>query len=154
MVGGGGGGGVGTAAGGSAFDFAASAAAAQKKQIGRPAALSSSVGRDSVYGMQGAAVDLWALASSRILFRSGESTFGMLAAAMHHTPIDVVVRNTSNPACRLGPNMVAAAVTNGSRASSSSTSAAPAVVVVPAFCSAKRGKEEPMACPCAAARVE
>ena len=71
-------------------------------------------GRDTVVGMRGAVIDLWALASAHTVFRTGESTFGMLAAAMHHRPTEVVVRE---PHCRAWAAMRA----NGS---------------VPAFCAA------------------
>lgn len=87
-------------------------------------------GRDTVYGVQGATLDLWALASTSKVFRSGESTFGMLAAAMHRTPEEIVVHDSSNPGCKAWSQMFAV---NGT----------------PAFCAAKRGVDEPRACPCA-----
>ena len=86
-------------------------------------------GRDTVFGVQGAVLDLWALASTSKLFRTGESTFGMLAAAMHRQPEELVVHD--GPGCRTWSQMFAV---NGT----------------PAFCAARRGLEGPKTCTCAA----
>ena len=98
----------------------------------RPAANGPWVGggRDTVYGMQLAVLDLWALASTSKVFRSGESTFGMLASAMHRQPSEAVVHNTTDPACKMWSQMFPH---NGTSA----------------FCAANRGAQEPQACQCA-----
>ena len=90
----------------------------------------ASGGRDTVFGVRGAVLDLWALASTSKVFRTGESTFGMLASALHRKPSDVVVINASEPSCRAWSQMFAK---NGT----------------PAFCAPNRGAEEPRACLCA-----
>ena len=113
-------------------------------QVPRPAEVGpwADGGRDTVYGMQGAVLDLWALASTAKVFRSGESTFGMLASALHRRPAEAVVINASDPQCRswgqMYPQRVAAA--GGGNASA----------MVPAFCAAHRGAEEPRTCECRA----
>ena len=88
-------------------------------------------GRDTVYGVQGALLELWALASTSIIFRTGESTFGMLAAALHRAPTEVLVHDTSVAGCRTWSQMYPGA--NGSW---------------PAFCAPNRGLEAPKTCAC------
>lgn len=90
-------------------------------------------GRDTVYGVQGAVLDVWALASTSVIFGTGESTFGMLAAAMHRTPRFVLVHDTSVPGCRTWGQMFPGP--NNSW---------------PAFCAPNRGLEAPMTCACSA----
>ncbi len=91
-------------------------------------------GRDTVFGMQGAVLDLWALASTSKVFRTGESTFGMLASALHTRPAEVVVRNTSNPQCRSWSAMYPLRI--------------PGNGTLPAFCAPRRGSEEAHTCRC------
>ena len=81
--------------------------------------------------MQGAVLDLWALASTSKVFRGGESTFGMLASALHRKPAEAVVLNVTDPFCRPWSQMYPSM--NDS---------------VPAFCAANRGAEEPRTCEC------
>ena len=87
-------------------------------------------GRDTAYGVQGAVLDLWALASTSTLFRTGESTFGMLAGAMHRRPVEVVVHDTKQPGCRTWSQMY------------------PGVNGTPAFCAPNRGLAPPRTCLC------
>lgn len=86
--------------------------------------------RDSLGGMQAAVVDLWALASAYKLLRSGQSTFGQLAAAIHTRPEEVVVRDTNESGCpafaAMYPNQL------------------------PAFCSPHHGKSRLKSCGCRA----
>ena len=56
-------------------------------------------GQNTGYGMQGAVLDLWALASTYKVFTTGESTFGQLASALHQKPQEAVVYDTFNPVC-------------------------------------------------------
>ena len=70
------------------------------------------------------------LASTSKVFRTGESTFGMLAAAMHRLPEEVVVHDATNPRCRAWGQMFAQ---NGT----------------PAFCTPNRGLDVPRTCACA-----
>ena len=80
--------------------------------------------------MQAAVVDLWALASAYKLLRSGQSTFGQLAAAIHTRPEEVVVRDTNESGCpafaAMYPNQL------------------------PAFCSPHHGKSRLKSCGCRA----
>ena len=63
---------------------------------------------------------------------TGESTFGMLAAAMHRRPVEVVVHDASNAACRAWSQMF------------------PGVNGTPAFCAPNRGFDTARTCTCTA----
>ena len=94
------------------------------------------LGRDGQLGMQGAVLDLWALASSYKLFRGGESTFGQLAASIHLRPDEVVVRDTRNSACKAFLGLYPSVHPDDNS-------------TIPAFCTPRRGKQTAMSCACA-----
>ena len=94
-----------------------------------------SMARNNTNGMLGAVLDLWALASTSKLFRAGESTFGMLAAALHKRPVEVLVRDRERPECKVWGAMFPGG--------NSTTQ-------WPAFCAPTRGKEPPKTCECTA----
>lgn len=134
-AGSGGGGGVGGSGGGGSNSnhsgVPRSGGTSRRLSAAQAMAQAEFVGRASVSGMQAAAIDLWALASSAKLFRSGQSTFGQLAAAMHLRPEEVVVRDTSLAECPAWLTLYANASAG-----------------LPAFCTPFRGKTHPKSCAC------